>query len=648
MACALACAIGCIQALAEPPSVEVFARDPLVDWMELSPDGTRVALRMQGQGTPNLALLDLSTGKTGFLTTLKSPDSVYNVAWKSDRYLFYQAITGASHEPLLAGIDLQTHKQFRLNEPWEWIDFADMQWNDPTRLLLTFYGGYNHFVLQAQVRDASPGYQFARSTTAEGRRAQFFVDSKSTVRAALTWEEDDTRRLLYRDQPDGRWQELTRFESDGEVILPLAFTEDDRQLYVLSNVGRDTMALFTYDPQTRKLGDLLFEADGADISSDGIYGPGLTHLLAVRYETQGKGVHYVHPGAQEIHLAALAAFPSMQSQPVSFDADMSRAIIHVRSPQTPGSFYLYDRATRSMRNIMDVAPWVDAKQMASLRPFSAVARDGLTLHGYLAIPHASTSQDLPLIVSITGDAAGTRHFANFDPLTQLLASRGYAVLLLDPRGSSGYGRKYRHAAYQNWHVTVPADVVDAVDALVKDGIADPHRVGLFGSDFGGYVALLTLLRSPEHFRSAVIYGGFADPQAMVDMRRVWIDTQSYRPISQAGRIRMRRLLGSGREDAAAAQRDLLRNLSHIQVPILIAHGRADSMVPFTQAQALADALSNDPGGVFTYFPAGEDHEFWKTSSRVAFYRALERFWARSLAPAPVESSASASPAQSVN
>lgn len=648
MACALACASGCFQAVAAPPPVENFARDTLVDQMELSPDGTRVALLVQGQGIPNLALLDLSTGKTGFLTTLKSPDGVYNVAWKSNRYLFYQAITGASHEPLMAGIDLDSHKQFRLNDPGEWIDFADMQWNDPKRLLLTFNYYYDRIVLQAQVRDASPGYQFARSTTAEGRRARFIIDSRSAVRAALTWEEDDTRRLLYRDQPDGRWQELVRFESDGEVILPLAFTADDRQLYVLSNVGRDTLALFLYDPQTRTLGDLLFEADGADIGS-GIYGPGLNHLLAVRYETQGKGVYYVDPDAQEIHMAALAAFPNMQSQLVSFDARMSRAVVHVGSPQTPGSFYLYDRTTRSMRDIMDVAPWVDAKQMASLRPFSAVARDGLALHGYLAIPHGATPRGLPLIVSIAGDVAGTRHYANFDPLTQLLASRGYAVLLLDPRGSSGYGRKYRHAAYQNWHVTVPADVVDAVDALVKEGVADPHRVGLFGSDFGGYVALLALLRSPEHFRSAVIYGGFADPQAMVDMHRVWIDSHSYRPIDEAGRIRMRRLLGSGREDAATAQRDLLRNLSHIRVPILIAHGRADSRVPFAQAQALADALSNDPAGVFTYFPPGEEHEFWKVSSRVAFYHALERFWARSLTPAaPVESPSSASTAQSAN
>src|SRR5262249_16302339 len=150
----------------------------------------------------------------------------------------------------------------------------------------------------------------------------------------------------------------------------------------------------------------------------GLYGPGLNQLLAVYYNKQGRGVHYLDAGAQQIHLAALSAFPGMQSELVSFDASMKHAIVWVGSPATHGSYYLYAGTKRTLTNIMDASPWLDASQMSSLKPFSATARDGLTLHGYLVTPHGANSRNLPLIVSISGRVGGSRHTARFDEVTQ--------------------------------------------------------------------------------------------------------------------------------------------------------------------------------------------------------------------------------------
>jgi dipeptidyl aminopeptidase/acylaminoacyl peptidase len=232
------------------------------------------------------------------------------------------------------------------------------------------------------------------------------------------------------------------------------------------------------------------------------------------------------------------------------------------------------------------------------------------------------------IVSLTGDRTGTRHRADFDPTTQFFASRGYAVLQLNPRGSAGYGRRFREAAFKNWDSAVQNDIVDAIETLVRTDGIDRNRVAIYGTGFGGYVALLALTTSPELFRCGITYGGFADPQAIVHLRRIWTDSQTYRNMD-VSRQRLVELLGSA-SDSAAQARSPLAHLDRIRVPLFVAHGAADSEVPFSEGMKLAEALKMKGADLSGYMPADEDHEFRLEGNRAELYRKLEAFLARSM------------------
>src|SRR5690606_19727883 len=188
----------------------------------------------------------------------------------------------------------------------------------------------------------------------------------------------------------------------------------------------------------------------------------------------------------------------------------------VYSDRDPGQVYLFDRKTGQARFLLASRDWIKPAQMSPMKPVQVKTRDGLVIHGYLTVPAGSDGKGLPLIVNPHGGPHGPRDEWGFNPEVQLLANRGYAVLQMNYRGSGGYGSSFESAGYRKWGTTMQDDLTDSVRWAIAQGIADPNRVCIYGASYGGYAALMSVVREPDLYKCTVGYVGVYDLAAQYD------------------------------------------------------------------------------------------------------------------------------------
>ncbi|HSG65655.1 MAG TPA: prolyl oligopeptidase family serine peptidase, partial [Gammaproteobacteria bacterium] len=420
-----------------------------------------------------------------------------------------------------------------------------------------------------------------------GYVSRWITDHAGVVRVGVG-STDDPRDLvtqvLYRDSERDDWRVLTEFnEFDDHGFTPVGFAANNRTLYVRSNVGRDTQALHTYDPKTRELGELVFGHDEVDVG-DIALSPHDDRLLAVSYDHERPGIHAVDAGFRELAAAIDAALPGTINRVVSISDDERRMLILASSDVDPGSFYLLDRDRGELRFYASRMSWLDPGKLAPMRPITLAARDGVILRGYLTLPRDGSSRNLPLILHPHGGPYGIRDSWGFDRDVQFLASRGYAVLQVNYRGSGGYGKKLMDIAWQQWGLAMQNDLTDAINWAIDEGIADPDRICIYGASYGGYAAMVGVTSTPELYRCAVNYVG------AVDLRELYAYWSSG-PIASGIEAWFRRAIGDPRADRERlAATSPINALDGLDIPLFVIHGRRDPRVPVAQAAALTREL----------------------------------------------------------
>jgi len=553
--------------------IEDFARQFTYQRVTLSPDGTKLAVVFLRDDITHLAVLDLATSKAVAVAGVKQPDSLREIVWKSDSRLIYRSIRHDAvfdYVPLLSAVDADGGHRILLNynpQPNGWYNYDALL--DPlpedadTALIVSEADKQNYPAVYrtnvrhatAQVRSLSSrgGAQWPTSRRVlfapPGRECEYQTDNNGLVRTCSTSEADGSKRLLYRDAEGGPWVELGHFEMDKGNVTPIGFAPDNRQMYVFSNVGRDNVALYSYDPQRRALAGLLFAADGVDLE-DAVYAGDGRALIAVTYDNHGLGIHYLDPDVQGMHMGLNKAFGGLTTQLISFSRNNAKAVVWVGNASTPGSYYLYDAATARATHIMNIAPWIDPKKMARVRSIAFAARDGMPLNGYLTLPRGVPEKDLPLIVNVHGGPIGVRDFAEFDREDQLFANRGYAVLQVNFRGSGGYGREFRAAGHREWGRKMQTDVEDGVKWLVEQGIVDRKRVGIFGGSYGGYAAMMGLITAPDFYKCGVTYASVSNLVRMLNERERYTSSGMRRHVSKAESLFWEKVIGDRHDEAA--------------------------------------------------------------------------------------------------
>ena len=305
----------------------------------------------------------------------------------------------------------------------------------------------------------------------------------------------------------------------------------------------------------------------------------------------------------------------------SANREETRYVIHAASDRTLGGYHLLDWERRTLEPLFEISPWLDEREMAPVRSVTYEARDGLTVHGYLTLPPGEERAALPMVVHPHG-GPWHRDSWGFDPEAQFLANRGFAVLQMNFRGSTGYGRKFLEAGFGQWGLAMQDDVTDGVRWAVDRGIADPERVAIYGGSYGGYATLSGLTKTPDLYRCGVSYVGvsnlFTWMAAIPPYWKPYLEMM-YEMVGHPERDEER-----FRETSPFFQAD------RIQAPLLVAQGANDPRVRKEESDQIVQALRDRGVEVEYLVKDDEGHGFRNEENTFEFYRALEGFLERHL------------------
>jgi dipeptidyl aminopeptidase/acylaminoacyl peptidase len=446
------------------------------------------------------------------------------------------------------------------------------------------------------------------------RDLNFLVQHDAKPRLAFGSSRNLQQLAFIRDKDEDKWAPIPR-NFLGKHFEPMAFTPDDKEIFILlsEDGGPNKLILQSMVDGKRK----LLGADEINDIDVIQFGPGRQQPFAYGTSAGKPQLRYLDEKSPEavLHKQLSAQFPGQYVEFASFSADGSKLLFTVSSDKEPGEFYLYASATKSAEFLVAVRPWIDPARMAERMPIQFKARDGLELYGYLTLPPGSSGRNLPLILLPHGGPQGVSDHWYWDSDAQFLASRGYGVLQVNYRGSSGRGDSYVRIGMGQWSEGMIHDLIDGVRWTIGQGIADESRICAYGGSYGAYASMISAIAEPGLFKCVVGYAGLYDLPELLSDRKVKGKVFAFNFLVEAIGLDMEIL----RKNSPSFQVD------KIKVPVLLVHGEQDEVTPKAQAEAMRAALDRANKPYEWMMVPKEGHGFYAEKNRIAFYEKLEAF-----------------------
>lgn len=611
--------------------------DPAFSHPVISPDGASLAYLAPSDGRRNVWVRGIDQEhEEARRVTHDTRRGILTFFWSDDpRWLLYLQDTDGNEDWHLLRVDLE-HPE---------ADARDLTPLEP-----------GSRVFSAEPLSARPGTVLATMNPRPASLDMFGIDVASGETALLHEQAEAGADLLL----DGNGQPafLSRVAADGvtefsaidpgtgqERLLlraggveqPMGVevrrsTPDGTGLVLGTYLNGDDLQLVRVDRETAEV-SVLAAVPGRSLDIMSVLAPGVLpptlytdrtsgEILAARFTGPRPHIEVVDPGFAEVH-TALSALSEGVLGSLSSDNSGRRWVatfLHDREPEA----WLYDHATGDSRRLPGARAHLDPAHLAPMEPVSFTARDGLPLAGFLTVPVGVPARALPLVLVVHG-GPWVHDSWGFSAQAQFLADRGYAVLQVNFRGSSGYGRRHTLAARGEFAGAMHTDLLDAVDWAVDRGLADPARVGIMGGSYGGYAALVGAAFTPERFAAAVDLVGIADLSSFV---------RSLPPVSRPY-VASNWLAYVGDPEDSAQEADMLARspisrVEQIATPLLIAHGANDARVVQGESDRIVASL-RERGVPVEYLVADDEgHGFGNPENEIRLQRAIAAHFDRHL------------------
>ncbi len=632
-----------LQGAMAAPDASLFAALPEVAGVEISPGGRYVATKTFINGQYMLVIYDLDNiGASKPVVASPKEMEVNWLHWKSDERL----LVSLSFADRRYGIASVETRLFGINPDGSDIKFlvpprrlsksglredvvqiadriVDFLPDDPKHILMQFNAQDNSrpHIYRVNVFTAR------RALVKSGMRdvVDWTADQQGRPRLAYSLDDQEMlERYLYRT-PDGKdWEVLWEHPlDDGAHLSPVLFDRDDPDVaWVRSNHEGSTTGLYRYRFSTRTFVEKVYLNPEVDIDHL-IFDPSRRHIVGVGYTVAESRVHWLDPQVGALFEDVRLRIGAEHLYVNSWSTDYRKVIFYAESPDLPGRYYLYDRETKGLQYFAYAYPKLNKLPLAAMRATSYLARDGLEIPAYLSLPAGVTTarpeSPLPAIVMPHG-GPGARDFSSFDTLVQMFTSRGYAVLQMNYRGSSGYGNEFQGAGHRQWGQAMQDDVTDGTRWLAAEGIADPKHICIVGWSYGGYAALMGAVKEPALYSCVVSIAGLSDLRDFLSSRRRYLNARI-----------ITRHIGDGWKDRNSLEENSpVNGARRIQVPVLLAHGTKDRAVPIQQTTDMVKALDR-AGKAYEYVELeGADHSVMRGPERLKLFTAVDAFVTRSL------------------
>jgi dipeptidyl aminopeptidase/acylaminoacyl peptidase len=605
--------------------IDVFFGNPEISQLRFSPDGRYLGALVPVAHRMNLVVMDLENKKQQLVTKL-TDEGIQSFQWANNDRLLFVRDEGGKEQRGLYAVSRQGGVVDRLAYNGDQAGTARINQNfgdlirriktDPNKYFVAVYEKFRDRP-DVGIMDVRSG-AISVVTPNPGMVTSWVLDRKNVVRVGIA-QDDAKITILYRDKEGAAWETIATFTEGEPNWMPLAFDGDNRTLFVSSDVGRATRAIYKYDTVTRTIGGVVAEDSTYDIDAGLVWSEALQANVGVRYEAEREKTIYWNNEFSKRQAIIDRSLPGYSNVQIEASDDGTRILVYSRSDQEPGVYFVYDEKQKRLEQLAVVKPKVDPDLMAKMKPITYTARDGLQIHGYLTLPNGLEPKNLPLVVNPHGGPYGPRDTWGFRSEVQFLASRGFAVLQMNFRGSGGYGRAFEQAGYKKWGLEMQDDITDGVRWAISEGVADPKRVVIEGASYGGYAAMAGVAFTPELYCAAVNYVGVTDLvsqwRKFIDAPREgkrWVDTR----IGDLGdHTVMERL-----EKTSPS-----RFADRIRVPVLMAYGRNDPRVNIEQGYAMEAALKRAGIPHKMIIKENEGHGFRDEGKSIGWYQEIEAF-----------------------
>jgi len=596
-----------------PPLIPLrdFFRNPQTTGYKLSPSGNLIGFLKPVNSRLNIFVQAKSGGDANQITQVKDRD-IRSFFWKGDKYLLFLK-DNAGDEDFHLYVTQSDGTGQRDLTPFDGVraDVIDDLEDHPTDLLVAL-NQRNKEVFDAYRLSVETG-DLKLAAENPGNIASWSTDHDGNIRVATTTDGVNTS-LLYRKTQSDPWKTVitTNFR---ESFYPQFFTFDNKALYGVSNIGRDKAAVVEFDPETGKETQVLFEQPDVDVSGLN-YSKKRKVITSTSYTTWKDERKFFDPVAETLYDTLTGKLPGYDIYIVSGNKEEDTFIVRTITDRSLGAFYLYDSKSDELTKLADRNPWLKEDELAEMKPIEYTARDGLTIHGYLTLPKGKPAQNLPIVVNPHG-GPWVRDDWGFNPEVQYLANRGFGLLQMNFRGSTGYGRKFWEAGFGQWGRSMQDDITDGVKWLVDQGIADPKRVAIYGGSYGGYAVLAGLTKTPDLYAAGVDYVGVSN---------LFTFMKTLPPYWKPFMDMMYEMVGNPDKDKALFQEiSPALNADKISTPLFVAQGANDPRVKIDESNQIVDALKKRGIAVEYMVKQDEGHGFHNEENRFAFYEAMEKF-----------------------
>ncbi|MFP4093189.1 MAG: S9 family peptidase [Cyclobacteriaceae bacterium] len=591
--------------------VREFFRNPEKSGFDLSPDGNYISYMAPYQDRMNIHVQKIGEDKVKRITSITDRD-IAGYFWADDERIVYLRDNGGDENYYLTVVNKEGENERVLTQ------FDDVR----TQLIDDLEDIPDEVIVGLNKRNPEvfDAYRLKLSTgelemIAEnpGNIVGWLTDHNGSLRVAVTSDGVNTT-LLHRETEEQDFQPLLTTDFK-ESASPLFFTFDNRNLFATSNIGRDKSAIVIMDTTNGNEVEKIFEHPEVDVSNLS-YSRKRRVLTGISYTTWKRERHFLDKETEERFNWLKAQLGDYEIAISSSNKEEDKFIVRTYSDRSLGAYYFYDTQTQTLKKLAEVSPWLKEEEMAEMKPVTYQSRDGLTIHGYLTLPPGREARNLPVVVNPHG-GPWVRDTWGFNPEVQFLANRGYAVLQMNYRGSTGYGRAFWESSFKQWGLKMQDDISDGVQYLIDEGIADPEKVAIYGGSYGGYATLAGLTFTPDLYACGVDYVGVSN---------LFTFMQTIPPYWKPMLEMMYEMVGHPEEMKEQFEQTSPALQAHkIKAPLLIAQGAKDPRVNKAESDQIVEALKKRGIDVDYLVKENEGHGFHNEENRFEFYEEMEKF-----------------------
>ena len=539
--------------------------------------------------------------------------------WKGSDRILYTKDFGGDENFHVVSVDVASGKVTDLT-PGDKVraDITDALPDDPNHILVS-HNRINPEVFDVYKVDLRTGRETLVAKN-PGDIVGWSTDHAGRVRMAYRTEGLNTI-VMHRADDKSAFKPIITTDYKTEIEVA-AFSADNKKFYAISNRGRDKKALVLIDPNRPDVEQIVFERPDVDLGG-AVWSRLRKKITEVNFVTAKVERRFFDSAAEAMHKRILAKVPGMDVNLQSATKAEDKFIVAAFNDRTPGARYIYDARGDTLSKLAEINDKIPAADMAPMTPVSYQSRDGLTIHGYLTLPVGRTPKDLPCVVNPHG-GPWVRDVWGYNAEVQFLANRGYCILQMNFRGSTGYGRKFWEASFGEWGLKMQDDITDGVQWLVAQGVADPKRVGIYGASYGGFATLAGVTFTPDLYAAAVNYVGVSNLFTFMNTIPPY-----WRPVLP----KFHDMVGHPERDKERLTRTSpALNADKIKTPLFVVQGARDPRVNKAESDQMVEALRKRGVDVPYMVKDNEGHGFRNEENQTEFYGAMETFLGKHLRP----------------